>query len=188
MTSQFNEADHPRARGQFAVKGHAEATDVQLHAPADPTTKVSVPDPDDPFAMPIFEGPAAGAGKLLVPGSYTAYGLDDPDMAYLLTVPDPGSVDWALDPVAGTDGQTATVDGVVVTKAMWFGDGDPDDATAPRRVIIGGDDARPGQVYYDFDDAGWWAFGLNGTGDESVEDTEDGAVRALVNATRSRRR
>lgn len=188
MAGTFSEAEHPRASGKFAVKGRAEPTDMQLHAPADPTTRVSVPDPDDLFAMPIFEGPAVGAGKLLVPGSYTAYGFDDPDMAYLLTVPDLGSVEWAPAPAAGTDGQTATVDGVVVTKAMWFHGGDPDDATAPRRVIIGGDDTRPGQVYYDFDDAGWRAFGPNDMGDESVEDTEDGAVRALVNASRNRRR
>jgi hypothetical protein len=176
MGTTFNEAEHPRARGKFSLKDLAEA-DVQLLSPADPRTQVSVPDPDDPFGEPIFEGPAAGAGKSLVPGSYTAYGVEDPDMAYLLTVPNPGHVEWAGDLTCVTS-RTATIDGHRVSEAMVHGD-DPDDATALRNVTV---DRHPvGQVHFSFDDAGWRASGPGG-GRPSVHDTEDDAVRALVSA------
>ncbi|WP_029153970.1 hypothetical protein [Microbacterium gubbeenense] len=41
---------------------------------ADPD--VSVPDPDDPVGMPIYEGPASEAHAWIVPGVYDATGLD----------------------------------------------------------------------------------------------------------------
>ena len=181
MSNTFNEAEHPRARGKFALKDLAEA-DVQLHAPADPSTKVSVPDPDDPFGLPIFEGPAAGAGQMLIPGSYTAYGFDDPDMAYLLTVPNPAQIEWAGD-LASDGVRTATIDGRSVTTAMAYAGDDSDDATAPRTVKVNRQPA--GQVYFSFDDSGWRASSSDGEL-VSVHDTEDDAVRALVSAVRTK--
>lgn len=41
---------------------------------ADPD--VSVPDPDDPVGMPIYEGPASEAHSWIVPGVYDATGID----------------------------------------------------------------------------------------------------------------
>lgn len=163
------------AGGQFAVEARSE-TDVQLHAPADPTIEVTVPNPDDPFDMPIYEGPAAGAAARLIPGSYTAYGMDDDSTPYLLTVPDPGAIDRDGDLAHGRP-RTATVEGCTVTMAMAYGDDDPEDATLPREVTVDRRDA--GQVYFSFDDAAWRALPKDG-GQMALEDTEDGAVRALV--------
>lgn len=160
--------------GQFAVEARAE-TDVTLHAPADPSTAVTVPNPDDPFDMPIYEGPASGASSRLIPGSYTAYGMDDDQTPYLLTVADPGQIDWAGDLTSGGV-RTATVDGQTVTMTMAHADDDADDATLPRAVRVNG--GLAGQVHYSFDDAGWRAFPRDGK--HSVEDTEDAAVRVLV--------
>lgn len=162
--------------GQFTVGARSE-TDVRLHAPADPTTAVTVPNPDDPFDVPIFDGPAQDAGKFLVPGSYTAYGIDDPDIAYLLTVPDPGAIDWTTNPDGTRD---ATVEGVDITVGMLDPGANPDDDTAQRVVVFAAgtpDDA--GTFAYNFDFAGWRALGL---GVDTVEDSADLAVRALVMA------
>lgn len=169
------------AGGQFAVGVRAEST-VQLHAPADPATEVTVPNPDDPFDMPIYEGPAAGAAAKLVPGSYAAFGVDDTDAAYLLTVPDPGRIEWQDAPELGPAGARASIDGTAVTKAMAFTEDDPEDLTRPRQVTMPG---ATGQVYFSFDDSGWRTF-LTGGGHTSVQDTEDAAVRALVAAARRR--
>lgn len=162
------------AGGQFAAEARSEA-DVQLHAPADPSTEVSVPNPDDPFDMPVYEGPAAGASSRLVPGSYAAYGMDDDQTPYLLTIPDPGAIEWSGDLTAG---RLALVDGRAVTMTMSNGGDDPDDATAPRTVTVDGPVA--GQVYYSFDDAAWRAFHKDGP--MVLEDTEDAAVRTLVSS------
>lgn len=50
----------------------------------------------------------------------------------------------------------------------------PKDATLPRDVTV--DRRDVGQVYYSFDDAAWRA--IPREGQMSLEDTEDGAVRA----------
>jgi hypothetical protein len=148
---------------------------VQLHAPADPTTPVTVPNPDDPFDVPIFDGPAQDAGKHLVPGSYTAYGIDDPDMAYLLTVPDPGAIEW-VDNGDGTRG--AVVEGVTVTVGMVSPDDDRDDACTLQSVrFADGSAGDSGTFAFDFDQASWSA---TGPGLDTFEDTSDRAVRAIV--------
>ena len=167
--------------GQFATQARSE-TDVQLHAPADPATEVSVPNPDDPFEMPIYEGPASGAASRLVPGSYTAYGLAD-ETPYLLTVPDPGAIDWQGELTVPPGIRTAVVDGHRVTMAMARRGDDPEDATLPREVSADGRDA--GRVAFSFDDAAWRASTPDGTA--TVEDTEDAAVRALVLKVRGAR-
>lgn len=163
--------------GQFTFGVIRSETDVKLHAPADPSISVTVPNPDDPFDLPIFDGPASDAAKLLVPGTYTAYGVDDPDVAYLLTVPDPGSIVWTEN-VDGT--KDATVEGVEVTVGMLDGEADPNDHMAPRVVVFAaGSPADSGTFAYDFDlnDGGWKA---TGPGTNSVADSPDQAVRALV--------
>lgn len=162
--------------GEFAVKVRSE-TDVRLHAPADPTTPVTVPDPDDPFAMPIFDGPAADAATMLIPGSYTAYGVDDPDIAYLLTVPDPGAITWT----AHSDGtRDAVVEGVQVTVALFDEEADPEDDTSRRIVVFADGTPNDSATFaYDWDAAAW---SVRGAGLSGTEDTADQAVRAIVMA------
>lgn len=165
-----------KGAGQFTFAIHTD-NGVKLHAPADPSIAVTVPNPDDPFDMPIFDGPAQDAAKMLVPGTYTAYGVDDPEIAYMLTVPDPGSIAWT----EHSDGtKDATVEGVEVTVGMLDSEADPDDYTAARAVVFAtGNPDDAGTFAYDFDlnDGGWKAIG---PGVNSVEDSPDQAVRALV--------
>ena len=168
------------AGGQFAAGPRSE-TDVQLHAPADPATEVAVPNPDDPFDMPIYEGPAAGANTKLIPGSYAAYGLDDSETAYLLTVPNQGQIEWTVHEDGTKD---AVVEGVAITTVMLDPDDDPDDDTKLRVVVFAAGAPKDSGTYaYDFDAAAWKA---TGPGVSSVEDSADQAVRALVMAHKRR--
>lgn len=164
--------------GQFAAE-HRHEADVRLHAPADPSTEVTVPDPDDPFAMPIYEGRAADAASRLRPGTYPAFDLHEEDaqgpLPYLLEVPDPGQIEWT-GALENGGSRTATLDGRVISTTMRYPQDDPDDLTLPRTVTV---DRQPmGEVYFSFDHAGWRALARNG--DDSVHDTEDGAVRAVA--------
>lgn len=160
--------------GQFAVEARSE-TDVQLHAPADPSIEVTVPNPDDPFDMPIYEGPAAGATGRLVPGSYTAYGLDD-ETPYLLTVPDPGAIEWTEHP----DGsRTAVVEGIPARVTLLHPEDDPEDATSWQMVVFEpAGPATSGTFRFDFDSGLWEAVGHAKW--TTREDSADLAVRALA--------
>lgn len=49
---------------------------------------ITVPNPDDPFGPPIYEGPSAEAGQHLVPGTYAAVHQADSDHIYEVVVDD----------------------------------------------------------------------------------------------------
>lgn len=66
-------AEHLRLTERLLGREDRQRLEAMLFA-ADP--EVHVPDPDDAFAMPIYEGPASEAHRWIVPGVYPATGLD----------------------------------------------------------------------------------------------------------------
>lgn len=166
--------------GQFAPE-HRHEADVRLHAPADPSTEVTVPDPDDPFAMPIYEGRAADAASRLRPGTYPAFDLHEEDgqgpLPYLLEVPDPGQIEWTSS--GPNHARVATIDGHQLRIEPVERGADPDDLTVERGLHVDGSEEPIGTTRFDFDEAAW-ATSSDATGTTTVHDTEDAAVRSLL--------
>jgi hypothetical protein len=168
--------------GQFAATSKDEPS-VELHAITDPSLTVTVPDPDDPFGMPIYEGPAADAGGRLVPGMYPAYASDDDDPTdYVLVVPDPAAVVWVDDPSGGTHARRGVVSGVDVMTAFTDPSASDDDVQMWRTVTRVGDTAPLGTTSFDWE-SGLWLW-TDRDGRTGQADSEDQAVTALVRTSR----
>lgn len=58
---------------------------------AEPDTLVRIEDPDDAFSPPLYEGPAAGASKVLAAGNYRALAADDVFTEYTVRVEGAGA-------------------------------------------------------------------------------------------------
>ncbi len=68
--------------GRFAASAHSES-DIALPGDA----WVSLDNPDDSQGMPLYEGPASGVVRRLVPGTYT--GVGDDNQPVTVEVPPP---------------------------------------------------------------------------------------------------
>lgn len=94
-------------------------------------TPISVPNPDDPTDMPIYEGPAGEAADRLVPGTYSAEHLHDG-----------GTYELTVTPMSADALQTSSYDYQAAFEQWQPGDPHPQDVIAGRVAVHTTDDGQ----------------------------------------------